>query len=174
MKWKNYHSHIHSIHTKADNYSSPSKTVLFLPTSHLPVTSTIQRKTFIVKCLCQTKVQKMAPNSFLSSQRANIIMRLESCKQTWRFLFRCQQIYRGTSLFKLFVFWWIPLISDIIKCIKMLQCGKKGEKINKYTTEMKADPFLSVFTHNALSSFSHGIKMEAMGLLSLLAVICFL
>jgi len=79
VKW---FSHIHSIHTKADNYLSPSKTVLFLPTWSSPVTSTIQRKTFIVTCLCQTKVQKMAPNTFLSSQCANIIMRLESCKQT--------------------------------------------------------------------------------------------
>lgn len=78
------HSHIHSIHTKTDNYLSPSKPVLFLPTWHLPATSTIQRKTFIVTCLCQTKVQKMVPNSFLSSQCANIIMRLESCKQTWQ------------------------------------------------------------------------------------------
>lgn len=55
----------------------------------------------------------------------------------------------------------------------MLQCEKKVKKL-KYTTEMKADPFFSAFTHNALSNFSHGIKMEAMGLLSLLAVICFL
>lgn len=44
---------------------------------------------------------------------------------------------------------------------------------NKYTTEMK-DPIFSVFTHNALSGSSHGIEMEAMGLLSLLPVICFL
>lgn len=39
---------------------------------------------------------------------------------------------------------------------------------------MKADPIFSAFTHNALSNFSHGIKMEAMGLLPLLPIICFL
>lgn len=69
---------------------------------------------------------------------------------------------------------WSPLIADIFWCVKLLQCRKI--KINdsiKHSMKL-IESWCFQCLPMVLSISSHGIKMEAMRLLSLLPIICFL
>lgn len=122
---KSFKTHNRKLETKQEETITGSVSAHLTFTSHFNNTE----KERVLKCYPKPKY-KMAQNTFLSSQCANMIMWLGSCKQAWQKHTSSHQKSTDPQIFKIFIFRWIPLISDITKCIKMLQCGKKV-KINK-------------------------------------------